>query len=436
MPTATNILAWDDDPSSIGEARPVARPAVALNKLRLPVKIAGRAPKAGSYERDSDEFRHWAAADALARAVQFWEPLVPEKTRWQTGSSLPVQLNAGVDLNAYYARGGFDYEPGLSFFHYVVAGQDVYSGESPDVATHELGHALLDAIKPELWDVASIEAAAFHEAFGDVSAVLSALQLQSLREAALEETNSRVYRSSRVSRLAEQMGWAVRQFDPSAVDHDCLRNAVNSFFYRDPESLPPTAPSTLLSSEPHSFSRVFTAAVVEMLAGMFIVHGAGQGKEKELHEATRDAGQLLVDAIGSAPIVPGYFRSLAAHCVLADEKRFAKKYRDVVKGAFVRRGILALDSTRRISAGKIRRCAIARRRYGLTEPLIVQAPAQRAAEAFVEDLMCRGKIDMRAAVGDADEMIPQPFIRKSHVMVRESGELRLRRRMFDCGFES
>ena len=125
---------------------------------------------------------------------------------------------------------------------------------------HELGHALLDSFKPQLFDAASIEVAAFHESFGDMSAILSALQLPSVREGVLAETGGVLRRASRLSRLAEQLGWAIGQSVPSAVEPDCLRNAVNTFFYRDPDTLPTTAPATSLSSEPHSFSRVFTGA--------------------------------------------------------------------------------------------------------------------------------------------------------------------------------
>lgn len=424
----TTILAWDDDPASVAKAKPARRPPATLSRLKLPVAISGKAPKAGAYAVGSDEFRHWTAADALARAVRFWAPLAPKRTKWQTGPKLPVHLNAGSDLNAYYARGGFDYEPGLSFFHYVVAGQDVYSGESPDIATHELGHAMLDAIRPELWDAASVEAASFHESFGDISAVLSGLQIPELREAVLRDTDRRIHRSSRVSRLAEQMGWAVRQLDPGAAEADCLRNAVNNFFYRDPDLLPPTSPATQLSSEPHSFSRVFTGAFVEMLAGMFLIRG-------DLEAAARDAGQILVDAIVAAPIVPNYFRQIATYCIRADEKRFAKKYRSVIHGGFVRRGILPLGFPKRVIGGGVRLRVIRGRSYGLSEPLMVLAPEQHAAESFLDDLIQRGRVDMRAARGNESAMVVQPFIRKTHIMVREGGKLVLRRRMFDCGFE-
>ena len=95
--------------------------------------------------------------------------------------------------------------------------------------------------------------------------------------------------------------------------------------------------------------------------------------------------------------------------------------------------VLPLGLPKRALGGRMRFHAIRDRNYGLTEPLLVLAPERRAAESFLDDLICRGRVDMRAAHGNAEVMAMQPFIRKTHVMVRERGKLVLRRRMFDCG---
>ena len=103
---------------------------------------------------------------------------MPSGTSWEIGNTLPVDLDSGVDLNAFYTRGDGEDSPGLHFFHDTVKGRVFFSGESPDVACHEMGHAVLDAIRPQLFDAQTIEAAAFHESMGDMSAMLSALQVQ------------------------------------------------------------------------------------------------------------------------------------------------------------------------------------------------------------------------------------------------------------------
>jgi hypothetical protein len=470
---ANAILAWEDDPASLPNVVPIQRPVPNLTNPRLAIKIAGTAPPAKNYAPGTSQFRFWATAEALRRAADFWATVVPSSLTWEIGNTLPVHLDVGVDLNAFYSRGGGGDQPGLSFFHDTVGGVTYFSAESPEVSCHELGHAILDSLRPELWDAALAEAAAFHESFGDMSAILSVLQLQSMRVDTINSTGGKIYRNSRVSRLAEQLGFAIRQNHPDSVDADSLRNAVNTFFYRDPQQLPPRAPANLLSSEPHSFSRVFTAAFLEVLAGIFLTNGAA-GSEQQLLDATNTAGQLLVGAVSGAPVVPAYYSQVAAHFLSVDAAKFNKKYRDVIKGAFVRRGILSLEaassgvtdaqiqSTAKTFAAtaaadrRIQPMAIPGRRFGLGT-LYVAAPSgtprfavaaaapstgeveppsrEAAANSFVEDLFRRGRVDLHEH-GDADARVSQPGLKKTHEVVTSGDGVLLKRRLFDCGFDA
>src|SRR5713226_4517877 len=270
------VSTWEDDPGDPHLQPPLVPISVAVPNQAaqpLPFRISGPTPPPKIYQPGTANFRFYAAASALRRTADFWGSIVPQGTRWEVGARLPVVLDDGVDLNAFYTRGGFGEAPGLHFFHQSVAGRTFFSGESPDVACHEMGHAVLDAVRPQLFDAQTIEAAAFHESFGDMSAILSALQVPSFRQAVFNATQGTLNRASRLSRLAEQLGAAIGVDHPDAVDRDCLRNAVNSFFYRDPQTLPPSAPASTLSSEPHSFSRIFTGAFLDILAGILKVLG-------------------------------------------------------------------------------------------------------------------------------------------------------------------
>jgi hypothetical protein len=452
------VTAWEDDPHSSSDAEPVGRPVPDLGHPGLGLSLVGKQPAARVYPAGSHGFRYWNAADALARAVGYWSRVVPGAARWHSGRPLVVDLDAGEDLNAYYDR------QELCFFHATVRGVAVYSGESPDVLCHELGHALLDAVRPQLWNAASIEVAALHEAFGDISAMLSALDLPSVREDVLAGTGGRLSRASRVSRLAEQLGWAIRQLHPDAVDADCLRNAVNSFFYRQPESLPPMAPASVLSSEPHSFSRVFTAAWLESLAGMSDVRGTGGAA---LASAALDAGRLLIGAVGTARIASNYFAQVAAGLLAADERLTRGTYRVAIRRAFVGRGILSMSSAADIVGTRRRREAgtpgpreerlraievpIDGRAYGLRlRRLLVEAPLgatrwtaasaapdlgplaaatpDRASRAFVEDLLRRGRVETGGLRRNAAEALRGG--RATHALVREGRRVRLVRRRF------
>ncbi|HET9581116.1 MAG TPA: hypothetical protein VFP44_25035 [Usitatibacter sp.] len=462
---ATNqVSVWMDDPDSgLGL---VERPVPVLSKapLRFRIKTKAAAPKPGIYPKGTPAFRYWAAAEPLRRGGDFWAQL--GIARWQPGAVLPVSLDKGVDLNAYYDR------TELAFFHQKVGGVTYYSGESPDVVCHEMGHATLDAHRPELWDAPFIEAGAFHESFGDMSAILSALQLKEVRAHVVASVAA--YRSNDLSRCAEQLGAALRQVEPDAVDKKALRDAYNSFKYTDPQALPDSAPATSLSAEVHSFSRVFTGAFYEILSGMLKSRGK-KPKESDLAAVATDLGQLLLDATNAAPVQPDYYAQVAAHMVDADAARFAGRYRDVLTHVFVgrlmlpRTAVQPLEGSRRAASRAVaatmsaerpeaqtRKCILPAEQFGLgRRNLVVVAPVERnpfrsaaaglahryeipvdeAARRFLQMLFAHDRVDTqsrqkRMAVSPET---PREHLKKTHVLTETSEGLRLSRRLFHCG---
>jgi hypothetical protein len=499
------IAIFADDPflEAVGVGTPeVAQPIdvdVPENKQPLlQTEITGEQPDPGLFDPTTPEFRFWNAASALALGVNFWGPLLPEGTQWTTQQiPLQVQLDEGVDFNAFFSR-----DSGLNFFHGVVDRVDppltVFSGESPHVLCHELGHAILDAVKPELFDTPSLEVAAFHEAFGDISSMLSVLQIPSLREFVLEQTEGKLERNSRLSQLARQLGWAIRvQIDPDAVDDDCLRNTSNSFFYRNPSTLPPSAPASQLSSEPHSFSRVFSGAFLDVLASMFRVGPAGAtGNDSDKLEAiTQDAGRLLVEGVRLAPAGPGFYAQVAAGMIQADQTLNGGRYRAALTSSFVGRGILSPSAAVLLARdlrehggqafGVVGTAARTRRvqfegdnegykktardaptlpvrpvttGFGVTlhvhlaaEPprfAVVAAgigtPAgqtlgpEEEARSFIEDLIQLDRISHEGAPGVIPAELTSPDetspSQKTHRLVKDDGRTVLKRDHFDCGF--
>jgi hypothetical protein len=464
------VNAWEQDPGN--GVNPdgglvVQRPAPNLEAAPFPTSITGSKPPVDHYSPGTVGFRYWACADALRRASDLWGKLLGNQ-KWNPairGPALPVIFDEGVDLNAYYDRNA------LNFFHAAVGGRMVYSGESPDVVCHEFGHAVLDAIRPQLWDVSAFEPPAFHEAFGDMSALLTALQLPSIRAGVLQETNGDLFRSSRLSRLAEQLGWAIRQVAPDDTDADCLRNAVNSFFYESSDDLPTSAPASELSSEPHSLSRVFTSAFFESLALMFASNA--NPTEATLQQVSLDLAAILLGAIRQSPIVPEYFAQIGSHMMtLAIAKSPA--YGDAVKTALVKHGILSVPGVVAIanspSAGQVdaavgpaAAAAPAMKEvdvsaYGLTVPKIDMVTAtdpkrfgiagaskaagdtksisgEQAAVHFFEDLIRRGKLD-HGGFFHAKTAIVNPRTLKTHRLVKENDRIVLRRILIDCGMHA
>ncbi len=450
------ILAWEDDPGAPPSTRTaIVRPRPDLAAGPLPVGIHGAVPGAG--EPGTAPFRYWTAAESLRRTADYFGPLMPDGVTWfpTVGDTLMIGLDEGDDLNAYYDRAG------LAFFHHTVGDLTVHSGESPDVVAHETGHAVLDALRPQLWDAASAEVAGFHESFGDMTALLAGLQLESVRVGVLAETGGRLTRASRLSRLAEQLGWAIRTVAPAAVDADCLRNAANRFFYQDPVTLPPSAPANVLSSESHSFSRVFTGAFLRVLAG---IHRARPTRDPAgLLAASTHAGQLLVAGVRAAPVVPAYYAQVAAHMLAAEIELFEGRYARALRSAFVRHGILApagaaavTTGTRPLAApvpfGPLSAMTVPGDDYGLSEGFRVLAPGQpprftvtgaapergqlpagdgrRVAASFVEDLFRQGRVRVDEEYL-TDAAVVEGGRTMTHAITRDEQGLVLVRRMFD-----
>ena len=497
---AAQINTWELDPFSEETptedpplATPIKVPVPANQAPLLQFRITTPGPPPALYAPETENFRYWTAMEALTRGITFWSgPLQSlPGTRWTTVESpMQVTLDAGEDLNANYSR-----QFGLRFYQQTVKGVDIFSGESPDVSCHELGHAILDALRPELFDAASTEVASFHESFGDMSAILSALQLSSVCSKVIAETGGHLNVNSELSRLAPQLGWGIRQLSPTAVDPDCLRNAANRFFYEDPDELPPSAPASQLASEPHSFSRVFTGAFLDILARMLTT--LGQATVENLQAVSLDLGQLLVDGAHLAPITTGYYSQVAAAMVQADQARFNSRYRSALTSGFVQHGILTPSAVAGLSRAPVPNMVSAAAGVPMPTPSGVQSgPAKRAtlgqesegfrataqdapalptrtvtlrfglevdvhaalepprfsvasavaptrasedeAHAFVEDLLQLGHIDAETTtVAMAKELLPpssRSQSKKTHTLVAtRDGKLLLKRRHFNCG---
>ncbi|MFY9549520.1 MAG: hypothetical protein WAU32_00080, partial [Thermoanaerobaculia bacterium] len=259
------IRVYLNDPAGRGEQLVAADPPLETERGPWGFRVEGRAPEPRAYAPDTREFLYWQLSSALERGKRLWSERLPFG-EWIPGPVLPAVPAAGTDLNAFYDR------QALRFFRDVdrKTGRLVQAGDSPDVVTHEQGHAILDAARPDLWDAPHFEVAAFHEAFGDLAAILVALAEPALAESVFAETRGDPSRSNLVSRLAEELGAAVRnRYGPDAALPRALRDAVNEFLYVDPATLPDEAPARALSAEPHSFCRVMTGGLWDVLVVLF-----------------------------------------------------------------------------------------------------------------------------------------------------------------------
>jgi len=271
-----------------------------------------------------------AASDAaltyitLAKIIEYCAPKIKPR-KWAATRSLTVDPRAGQMLNAYYDR------KGLSFFYdkNPKTKQMVYLCESSDVVAHECGHALLDAMRPDFWDVQAIEIWSFHEAFADITGLVATTQFDSVIDKALKETGGDLRKSNVISMLAEEIGSVLGLGDG-------LRNAYNTFKYVPIESLPSNSPYDKLSAECHSFGRVFLGAWYELMVNIYEYHKTKMPPKNAFIKARDDTYMMVLQAIPQSPRTAKYHEAIAKIMV----SQASPEYHEIVRKTFTERQLI------------------------------------------------------------------------------------------------
>jgi hypothetical protein len=301
---------------------------------RAGITLADEPPQA-SYPPGSPEFVAWQARQGAILAIEAWEKaLGTPLTSWAQDADNPASMlvvsDAGEDLNAYYDRAT------LSFFHATKGNTTWYSGASTDVVAHEAGHAILDALRPDLWAVNLLEVGGFHEAFGDVTAIVTALADRKTREVLLKLA-PKLDKANFVEATAEELSEAIRQFYGPGFSASQPRRALNTFTWQLPQTMPKTGGPNVMIAEVHSIARIMSGCFWDVLRGIFVK--SGKTTQTGLWSATKIASALFYEAARSAPAVPRFFRAAGRAMVLADEQMYAGKHRGVINQAFLNHGL-------------------------------------------------------------------------------------------------
>jgi hypothetical protein len=310
----------------------------------LPFQVPGYA--GGGFPLGSAEAQCAECQVALTNSINYVvnhtkSPL----THWAATGLLQVIARAGKMFNAYYDRSA------LRFFYDAdpVSHKMVFTSEASPVITHELGHAILDAIRPDLWGSATFEGFAFHEAFGDCNAILHIMLYDEILNHAQASTGGNLRQSNVISQLAVEMGTAIAHLQ--GRQPGALRDAVNSFVWVAPESLPRVAAPEALAQEPHSFSRVWTGTFYEIFVNIYERLRANSDPLSAMKIARDVCADYLFGAVAMAPAVPRFFESVATAMLAVDASR-GGPYADILRTVFANRHIIGV-TLRALSDTKI-----------------------------------------------------------------------------------
>ncbi len=299
-----------------------------------PKRAAGRgdlifstpSPAEKEFKPGTPEFLFWQSREAGLRAIDTWEVLTGNFTSWQAAQKIPLHADAGEDLNAFYDRAS------LSFFHQKVGTKTYFSGASTDVVAHEAGHGFLDSIRPDFWDSFLFEVNSFHEAFGDCTAILTALFDPGIRKTVL----SKVATKNFVEGTAEELSAAIKKAIPGH-NAGTPRRARNKYQWAPPETLPADGGPGVLIQEIHSFCQIFTGCFYDLVVNLF--QGTAGKKEADLLDAATLAGKLLVKAATQTPQKSRFFQEVGRTMTLIDQQENAGKNHEAIRLAFDRHGI-------------------------------------------------------------------------------------------------
>jgi hypothetical protein len=271
------------------------------------------------------------AAKTVDKYNEVYSELTGKTIDWAFGEKqLGVSPETGDWPNAFYARQ-------LGGVHFFDTGA-TSTGNSGEVVSHESGHAILDAIRPNYFSrVGGPETGAFHEAFGDVLAFLMTLSDDAACEKLAEATGGDL-KSHRnfLSDMGEDFGKALGRGDGG------IRNSFNEFTYKDPATLPERGSETQLGSEVHDFSRLWSGAFYDVLDGIADSNiAAGMTPKDALKAAGEEGFKLLVGQMEHSPSgSSATFKQMAAALMDGDKQFNGGARQELIGGIMVKRELL------------------------------------------------------------------------------------------------
>lgn len=297
----------------------------------------------------------------VMRTLARFEFALGRRVSWSTGAhQLHVIPHAFGEANAFYSE-----EDRALFFGYFPGrdGRMVFTCLSHDVVAHETTHALLDGLRTRYTELSTPDQAAFHEAFGDIVALLSVFSLPEIVGAALGDTpvppgksdeiplidankvSEEALRNSILSGVAKQIGSELNGDEVDEVRGAALRQSVllepGPDYLHDPNWEEAHQRGEILVA---AFMRAFLLIWRKRIKGLGTFDGA-YNRDMVVEEGAKVADHLLTMAIRALDYCPptdmdfsAYLASLlTADAELVPEDKYG--YRSTIRACFESYGI-------------------------------------------------------------------------------------------------
>lgn len=247
---------------------------------------------------------------------------VTQNFDWQWGDNAPINVfpRAGLEANADYRRS----HKSLRFFYFHPGGNEmlplVYTCRSFDIVSHEVGHAVLDSLRPGYWNSWHPQTGGLHESFGDITAILTMLAQMDQCEAIIAHSKGDLHAKSFFPAVAEQFGEALYGRTTG------LRNADNDLKLSE------------VSTEVHELSQVFTGAFYDILADIFEdYHKPDQYDQAEtLFRVGKHMTSLVILSLLQGPAQNATYKDIAEKMI---EIEPVEKWKEFIRNQFAHREV-------------------------------------------------------------------------------------------------
>lgn len=299
----------------------------------------------GGFESNSYKGRAANCYAVTNKLLDYFEKSGFQIPDWPIIKTLNIYPLAGLDLNAYYDRKSIKF---FYYFDYKIR-KNIYLCESSDIVSHELGHAILDAFRPDFWNVQSYEIWAIHESFGDIVAILNILDNKEILKLIVKETSGNLNSSNSVSRLAEHFAKTIYNVTNGkhGSNPNFLRDAFNSYCYVDPIKLPDEAEDEKISRECHSFSRIWTGCWYDIFVGIYNLEKNKSDPLESIKIARDISAKYFIQSILEVPCTFKMFEALSQKMIQIDLMN-GGKYNSLLKNVFNKRDITTELSTQNL----------------------------------------------------------------------------------------
>jgi hypothetical protein len=303
---------------------------------------------------DSAGFRAQSVYAIAARTLARFEAGLGRPVPWAFGSStLYLVPSAFAEANAYYA----DVDQALYFGYFPGTGRRrVYTCLAHDIVVHETTHAILDGLRRRFDVPGFADQAGFHEAFADIVALLSLLELQEVLEVLLgdgqsgdqperltaDKVSEDALRDSVLFTIGREFGDAVYRTRGGGLRRSVRLKPTKAWLDDDnPEwAEPHRRGEILVAAVMHAFLRIWVARLAPILETTIDRRRAAE----EGATAARHLLQMVIRGIDYCPPVDFTFGDFLAAVIAADEEVAPNDdlhYRDALRAAFDAFGISA-----------------------------------------------------------------------------------------------